>query len=290
MQTLSRAAGRRRLLIGAGVVTVGLVAVIAWGFANGGARQPMPWATLGTADVHALAFATGDPAHLYFGHHDGLLESRDGGRSWQAGSLSGADAMNVKTTDGGRIQVAGHDVYLESSNGGATWQSVPNDLPGLDLHAFAIDPADADHAWTFAVGFGLFESSDAGRTWSVRQPGSWAYLTAYRRNDRTVLVAVGPTGLVRSLDSGTTWEPLAYPGAPLSGGIGAAADGSVLYAATGAGLRRSTNQGQTWDATGFDGVALTVTVAPSDPMSVLLVDDATRLYRSFDGGATWPGP
>jgi len=39
---------------------------------------------------------------------------------------------------------------------------------GLDLHAFAVDPADADHAWTFAVGFGLFETTDAGRHWELR--------------------------------------------------------------------------------------------------------------------------
>jgi hypothetical protein len=36
------------------------------------------WATLNTADVHALAFAPGDDSHLYFGHHNGLLETRDG--------------------------------------------------------------------------------------------------------------------------------------------------------------------------------------------------------------------
>jgi len=204
--------------------------------------------------------------------------------------LSGADAMNVTTTGGGRIQIAGHDVYLESTDGGATWQAVPNDLPGLDLHAFAVDPTDPDHAWTFAVGFGLFETIDAGRHWELREPGNWGYLTAYRHGDGVALVAVGPEGLVRSLDAGGSWEPLAYPGAPLAGGIAAAADGSALYAATSAGLRHSIDQGQTWSETGFDGVAMALAIAPEDPMDVLLVDEATRVYRSPDGGATWPAP
>ncbi|MBA2632407.1 MAG: hypothetical protein H0U86_05345 [Chloroflexi bacterium] len=289
------AAGRRinrRLLplAGAGVAILGLIAAAAFGLGRESGGGPIAWATLDTADVHAMAFAPDDREHLYFGHHGGLLESGDGGRSWQPAPLSGTDAMNVKTATGGRIQVAGHDVYLESIDGGASWQPVPHDLPGLDLHAFAVDPADADHAWTFAVGFGLFETTDAGRHWELRQPGNWGFLAAYRTSDRTALVAAGPEGLVRSIDAGATWEPLAYPGAPLAGGIAAAADGSVLYAATGAGLRHSSDQGQTWAVTAFTGVALALAIAPDDPMDVVLVDDATRFFRSPDGGASWPAP
>lgn len=267
----------------------GLVALLSLVVVREGEGRAIAWATLNTADVHALAFAPDDAEHLYFGHHGGLLESRDGGRSWQPTALSGADAMNVKTADG-RLQIAGHDVFLESTDGGATWQPVPNDLPGLDLHAFAADPADPDHAWTFATGFGLFETTDAGRHWELRQPGNWASLTAYRDDERTVLLAVGPQGLVRSVDGGASWETLSYPGAPLAGGIAAAPDGSALYAATSSGLRRSIDQGQTWSETGFDGAALAVAVAPDDPMNVIVVDDSTRFYRSPDGGASWPAP
>lgn len=287
----SRRTDRRLLLlVGAGVAVVGVIAFVAFGLGRGDGGGPVAWATLDTADVHALAFAPDDTQHLYFGHHGGLLESGDGGRSWQPASLSGSDAMNVKTSDGGRIQIAGHDVYLESTDGGATWQPVPNDLPGLDLHAFSVDPADPDHAWTFAAGFGLYETLDAGRHWELSQPGNWGFLAAYRDGDRTVLLAAGPEGLVRSLDAGTSWEPLTYPGAPLAGGVAASADGTALYAATSTGLRRSTDQGQTWSETGFVGVALALAIAPDDPMDVVIVDDATRVYRSPDGGATWPAP
>lgn len=268
---------------------VGVVAFLVLRPQDGGAA-PTAWARLDTADVHALAFAPADPGHLYFGHHNGLLESGDGGQTWRPASLEGADAMNVGIAGQGRIQIAGHEVYLESTDGGASWQPVPNDLPGLDLHAFAVDPADADHAWTFAVGFGLFETHDAGRHWELRQAGNWGYLASYRAGDQTSLVAVGPEGLVRSVDDGATWQPLAYPGAPLAGGIAAAADGSVLYAATSDGLKRSDNQGQSWQPTGFDGVALALAVAPGDPTTVVVVDDATRFYRSADGGASWPPP
>jgi len=249
---------------------------------------PSAWTTLGTADVHALAFDPTDPDHLFFGHHDGLLESIDGGRTWHATGLSGADAMNVPLADGERFQIAGHEVYLETTDGGARWQPVPNDLPGLDLHAFAVDPANLDHAWAFAVGFGLFETTDAGRHWKLRQAGNWGALTAYRDGATTVLVAVGPEGLARSADGGEAWTSLTYPGAPLAA-LAASGDGSVLYAATSAGLQRSTDGGATWTPTGFASQGMAVAVAPGDPMDVALVDQSTRFYRSPDGGITWPG-
>lgn len=249
----------------------------------------VPWATLGTSDVHSLAFDPADGSRLYFGHHGGLLETRNSGRSWQAGSVSGADAMNVRVGEG-RMQIAGHDVYLESTDGGVTWQPVPNDLPGLDLHAFAIDPGDAQRAWAFAVGFGLFETTDAGRHFTLRQSGNWASLAAYRDGDAAVVVAVGPNGLARSRDGGASWEPLAYPGAPLAGGVAVTPDGSALFAATSAGLKRSTDNGASWQPTAFAGVALAIAVAPDDALDVAIVDDGTRFYHSIDGGASWPGP
>jgi len=256
---------------------------------QGNEPSVVPWATLGTADVHALAFDPTKRDRIYFGHHGGLWESTDGGRSWHATGLSGADAMNVPVADSDRFQIAGHNVYMETTDGGGSWQAVPNDLPGLDLHAFAVDPADLDHAWAFAVGFGLFETSDAGRHWQERQTGNWGALTAYRIGETTVLLAVGPQGLGRSADGGASWTPLAYPGAPLAA-LAASADGSALYAATRAGLRSSGDGGATWSDTGFASQALALAVAPDDPMDVALVDEVTRFYRSPDGGTSWPAP
>jgi len=287
----SRRIGRRWILAVGALAALAVAWLVVMNLSSGdGGPTPSAWATLDTADVHSLAFDPDDSAHLYFGHHGGLLESRDGGISWRPATLAGSDAMNVRTAAGGRTQIAGHDVYVESIDRGASWQDVPNDLPGLDLHAFAVDPADPEHAWTFAAGFGLFETADGGRHWELRQAGNWGVLTAYDQGERTVLVAVGPDGLASSADSGASWEPLAYPGAPLAGGIAAASDGSVLYAASSAGLRRSRDGGRSWQATGFDAAVLSVTVAPDDPLAVAVVDEATRFYRSADGGTSWPGP
>ena len=247
------------------------------------------WATLGTRDVHSLAFDPSDAQHVYFGHHNGLLESRDGGRSWQPTGLGGADAMNVRAATGAALQIAGHNVYQETTNGGQSWAAVPNDLPGLDLHAFVTDPADPAHAWAYAVGFGLFESLDQGRHWEMRQPGDWPVLAVTRAGAKTTLIGLSAAGLGASVDGGVTWRPLASPGGKIAS-LAATPDGSLLLAGTTSGLRRSADGGATWQPTGFGGTAVTVAVAPSDPRTIGVVDEKTRYFRSDDGGATWPGP
>ena len=276
---------------GAAVAAIGVIAVAivlnASGQATAGAATA--WATLGTRDVHSLAFDPADAQHLYFGHHYGLLETRDGGRNWKSTALSGADAMNVAPPSDGFFQIAGHNVYKETADGGATWRDVPNNLPGLDLHAFAADPADRSHAWAFAVGFGLFETTDKGRTWELRQPGNWGALTTFVEGGRTILVGVGSAGLGRSDDSGRTWTTLGQPRGQLAS-LAASADGSVLYAGTTTGVSRSTDGGRTWTATPLDTVGVTVAVDPQDPNIVAVVDDKTRFFRSADGGASWPAP
>lgn len=275
------------------IAAVGTLAVVGYAVLAGRDAATVggatAWATLRTADVHSLAFDQTDAQRLYFGHHNGLLESRDGGRTWQPTGLNRADAMNVQTVGDEVIQIAGHNVYAETTDGGRSWQPVPNDLPGLDLHAFVADPADPMHAWAYAVGFGLFETTDRGRHWEALQPGDWPILTAFRSDGATGLVGASPVGLVSSADGGRSWQPLADPDGQVAS-LAAAGDGSVLYAGTTTGLMRSTDGGKTWQRTAFTGTALTVAVARTDPRIVAVVDDETRFFRSHDGGASWPGP
>lgn len=282
----------RALVVGG--TAVAAVAVIALAVVLNGAGQAAvgeatAWSTLGTQDVHALAFDPADPQHLYFGHHGGLLETKDGGRSWQATALRGADAMNVAPPAGDFFQIAGHNVYKETADGGETWQDVPNDLPGLDLHSFVVDPADPAHAWAFSVGFGLFETTDKGRTWDLRQPDGWGALTSFLESGKTILVGVGSTGLSRSDDGGRTWTALGQPTGQVAS-LAASADGAVIVAGTTTGVSRSTDGGRTWTTTPLETVGVTVAVYPKDPNVVVVVDDKTRFFRSKDGGASWPGP
>jgi hypothetical protein len=139
---------------------------------------------LQTADFHSLAVSPDDPSIVFFGHHNGLMRSADGGRTFSPLVERGNyDAMNL--TAGGAnprdVYVAGHEVFQVSHDGGASWQPVENNLPDIDIHGFAMNP-DAPHdLYALAVRYGLFNSKDGGHTWQRLQaqlPGDVLSLAA----------------------------------------------------------------------------------------------------------------
>jgi len=127
-----------------------------------------PLAVLRTSDFHALAFAPADPDVAFFGHHDGVMRTQDGGRTWKPMvEQRGFDAMGMAASraDARVLYVAGHDVLQSSADGGATWQPVRHNLPGTDIHSFAMSPDDPDRLYAFVNGGGLFGSLNGGQIW-----------------------------------------------------------------------------------------------------------------------------
>jgi hypothetical protein len=93
----------------------------------------------------------------------GLIESTDGGESWQPVSLLGEADFHVLESDGDRVY--GFDGtqsrLMVSGDGGMTWEQRPPPAPMFDL---AIDPTDSRHV-VAATDAGLFDSPNAGEDW-----------------------------------------------------------------------------------------------------------------------------
>lgn len=286
------AAGRRApawLFLGGVAVALAVVGIL-YANASGavpGTKSPVAWARLVTQDVHSLAFDPTDPQHLYFGHHGGLLESRDGGSTWTALSVRD-DAMSVGSAAGGSIVIAGHDVLAASADGGRSWRPISADLPSLDIHGFTRDPGDPKRMWAYPATGGLWESTDSGAHWSRIQPGNVAFPLAVRRPAGTRLYGVTATGLVASDDGGRSWAPRGSPPAFPVTSLSATDDGSVLYAGSPQGLWRSIDGAQTWTATGYTSSAFALATT-GDGRTVAVVSSDTAFFRSRDGGETWPG-
>src|SRR5689334_13591889 len=184
-------------------------------------NEARPVSRLTTADFHSLAFSITEPETVYFGHHGGLLVSRNGGKDWASTTLGQADAMALAlpTSDPSVMYAAGHDVFFKSIDGGETWQSVSTDLPGSDIHGFAVNPEDAREVYAHVVGYGIFGSKDGGNTWmllSDKVPPS-TFNLAVGDNSETLYVAAGDAGLWQSQDGGKTWA--AVQNTPDSGAI-----------------------------------------------------------------------
>jgi photosystem II stability/assembly factor-like uncharacterized protein len=274
-------------LLPTGVATVIGVAALAIVLARSPSGQ-VAWATLRTDDVHSLAFVGADPTHMLFGHHGGLLESRDGGRTWSPLPVRD-DAMSTVPADDGSIVIAGHEVFTASRDGGATWAPIPADLPSLDIHGFTRDPGDAARMWAYPATGGLWESTDFGATWIGVRADNVAFPIAVRDGSTTRLLGIDATGLVTSTDGGRTWTTLGQPPTYPMTSLAATPDGRTLYAGAPDGLFRSDDGGWTWSATGYRGSAFAVATTP-DGATVAVVSQATEIFRSSDRGSTWPGP
>lgn len=253
-----------------------------------------PISRLTTNDFHSLAFSFTEPETIYFGHHGGLMVSRNGGKDWESTTLKNADAMALAmpSSDPQTMYAAGHDVFFKSTDGGTTWKSIPMNLPGTDIHGFSVDPENADHVFAHVVGFGIFGSEDGGVTWSLLSdtvPSS-TFNLAVGETAHTLYAAAGEEGLWVSENAGDTWSRL--PDGPEAGAIAVTfvrADGRLYVSTLGdqAGLYWSDDGGQTWTFTGLNGTILAIAVSPFDPDHIVLVNDAGQVYASRDGGISW---
>lgn len=283
----------------------GLVAVIAVIGATlylragrGGSAEGSAIGVLKTADYHALAFSPLNPEVAFFGHHNGVMRSEDGGRTWNAlVAKPNFDGMGlgVSRADPSRFYLAGHDIFQASTDGGATWQPVAHNLPGTDIHGFAVSQQDANRLYAFVVGTGAMGSADGGRTWQPlggSLPPDVMVLTAGGRPE-TVYAASMRSGVLRSTDGGRSWTPA---GSGLGSGMVAtvAADpaaGQIVYAGTEGGLFKSTDGGASWSRLPFPGenaAVIAVSPAQSGLLLVISVEDRQGMvYRSEDGGQTW---
>lgn len=294
---IGRRVPRRWLILGGGLVLAAILAAtisLMRGPTTGGAI-----ATLQTNDFHALAFSPTDPNIVYFGHHNGVMRSDDGGRTWrQLVERRSFDAMGLALSpaEPRRIYLAGHDLFQVSTDGGAAWQPVTHNLPGTDIHGFAMSLDDPNRLYALVVGHGILRSTDGGRTWQPldgQVPSDVMALAAAGGTPETLYAGSMRAGLLRSGDGGQSWAPTAS--GPRSQSVLALAVDSTsrqtVYAGAGAGLYKSTDGGATWSKLPYPGSSVVaLAVSPAQPNVVLAIavkDRQGLVYRSEDGGATW---
>jgi photosystem II stability/assembly factor-like uncharacterized protein len=281
---------RRPWLIWAVGVLVIVGVVVLW-YMSQGARTSVgatasseikPVGSIKAADYHSLAFSPTDPTTVFFGHHNGIMQSKDGGRSWQpAIERANFDAM-ILGASAGTLWMAGHNVFYKTTDRGGSWSEVPPaNLPGLDLHAFAVSPKDPNILYAFAVGYGLFRSSDEGRSWEPLGAGAPSQPFALAvGGDPEVLFVGTEQGIVRSEDGGRTFSPPRAVGGQPVMALAVTPQGDQLFAGTPKGLYRSSDGGRNWARTSYDGAVAAVAVAPTTPPQIVLVDRQGKVFAT----------
>jgi photosystem II stability/assembly factor-like uncharacterized protein len=234
------------------------VSVVEDGSVNTGLRE---------RGARCLAVDPADPYTLYVGTSDeGLFKSVDGGKSWDG--LSGIEhprvtAVAVSSVDGSVYAGTEPSALFVSRDGGGSWRELEEmrKLPSQPTWSFPPRP------WTSHVR---------------------AIALSYTDSD-LVVVGIELGGVLRSADSGETWQDQRPGAQPDCHSLSAHPDApGLFYEAGGGGFARSTDFGDSWE--GVDGgmglhYVWGLAVDTEDP-SLVYASAAPGPYRAHGRGAS----
>ncbi|NNE35084.1 MAG: glycosyl hydrolase, partial [Rhodothermales bacterium] len=249
-----------------------------------------------------------------------------GGRSAAVAGVPGKPLLYYFGATGGGV--------WKTTDGGQTWSNISDGFFGGSIGAVAVSEWDNNVIYAgggektvrgnVSHGYGMFRSTDAGKTWKeigLKDSRHIPRIRIHPRNPDLVYAAVlghlaGPNserGIYRSEDGGETWERILFVNDE-AGAIDIAMDPNnprILFASTwrvkrtpyslesggeGSGLWKSTDAGDTWtnisDSEGLpEGtlgiIGVTVSPVNSDRVWAMIEADEGGLYRSEDGGEKW---
>lgn len=155
-----------------------LLAMILAACAQSNASAPTPNGVEVTraSGVRALAVDPRD-GHLLKASSEGLFQSLDGGKSWQAMMLpaeitgKGVSQVAVHKDQPDTIYIAGEQIGIwRSRDAGKIWEKVTRGLANesvtaLTLHSNGYPRDDSKSLFVWVAGVGMFESNDEGENW-----------------------------------------------------------------------------------------------------------------------------
>ena len=202
-----------------------------------------------------------------------LWSMAHGGRNYTSRLWIGTDpgGLFVSEDEGNSFQLVEslwkHPTRKEGWFGGG------RDLPGI--HSIVVDPRNEDHIHIGISCAGVFETTDAGKSWAIRNKGMSADFlpdpTVETGFDPHIVVAAPSNpdylwqqnhcGIFRSIDAGKNWIDVSEPNGPARFGFAIAVAGD--------------NPDQAW-------------VAPADSdVNRTAIQSALVICRTDDGGKTW---
>jgi len=266
---------------------------------------------LGEAVVIDIVVNPIQPWILYAGTGKGVFKSTDGGRNWAAVN-NGLNARRLSAividpltpstlyVATNEFNNANNGIY-KTTDGGNSWNLRKNGLPGNSLLSLDIDPVTPTTLYAGLLGTQIYKTDDGADNWTATASPSFlepVALAVDPLNHTKVYVADFSIngGILRSTNSGTTWQYLAAsqtrPGArsisisPVTSGL--------LYIGTSNFIFKSTDGGDNWSQVSpLVGIAGRIVVDPVSSSTLYYLtetfsrDPVQGVLKSTDGGQTW---
>jgi photosystem II stability/assembly factor-like uncharacterized protein len=250
------------------------------------------------ASVESLMVDPNNPNTLYAALNGELLQSMDGGESWQRVLFDpkedwcGGSVLLADPHGHGKLYAAGVCLFVRE---GADWIRVKDaDLCPDRISSLAVHPSDENtllatqQSWSSErCEGGIYLTVDGGREWKLLpswkegEPSSVTWNIDPQGKEEIYVIAGG--NLMVSLDRGAAWNVV---GKVFTKGMVATADG-YLIVYYGNKLFKVTNHGNSWESLSTPSLHSfrTLVISSDDPSRIYLGGE--YLLASTDGGRRW---
>ncbi len=204
-------------------------------------------------------------------------------------------AVAVSPQDPQTVAVGITEGVLVTRDSGKSWQRINRGYRSLhDVHSLAFDPLDPELLFvgTWRLGW---RTPDLGKRWIPIHDGMFwdsdLFSLQIDPADPQVIFAGACSGIYRSLNRGDQWVRLknGLPPEAKRTRVVRIDPGNrrVVYAGTTEGLFRSEDHGDSWRALIPDIVVNALIIDPRDSNRLILGTDDAGVLRSFDGGRSF---
>ncbi|MBI5692176.1 MAG: hypothetical protein HZC55_19005 [Verrucomicrobia bacterium] len=169
---------------------------------------------LGPHHIRLFQVATDprEPGTLFVAALDGMLRTRDGGRSWRiltSWDMTEPKAFAFDPQAPDHVYAGLPDGIAVSRDRGQTWQRMHAGIRRAYTNALAVDRTQAGRVLA-GTELGLYLTEDGARTWRLVQPTAKVTydLRQSPHDPRHFLAATSADGVLWSEDRGATWRRL----------------------------------------------------------------------------------